>query len=119
LASFGSPASRHAWEALREQSFVDLGPSTVTLVFGAGDVKVEELCHTFPLAARSPVFQVRNWDSNLLSRVSRKKKIWFSAKLGHEMSRIFLKCFYCSQEERIVIWEIIRERSSHYTCSAL
>ncbi len=73
LASFGSPASRHAWEALREQSFVDLGPSTVTLVFGAGDVKVEELCHTFPLAARSPVFQVRNCDSNLLSCVSRIK----------------------------------------------
>ncbi len=48
-----------------------------------------------------------------------KKEDLFSAKLGCEMSRILLKCFNCSQEERIVIWEIIRERSSHYTCSAL
>jgi hypothetical protein len=50
-----SAASLHAWEALKQEHFVDLGPSTVTLVFGEG--AEEELCHTFPLAARSPVLQ--------------------------------------------------------------
>ncbi len=50
-----SAASRHAWEALKQENFLDLGPSTMTLVFGEG--AEEELCHTFPLAARSPVLQ--------------------------------------------------------------
>jgi hypothetical protein len=50
-----SAASRHAWEALKQENFVDLGPSTVTLVFGEG--AAEEPSHTFPLAARSPVLQ--------------------------------------------------------------
>jgi len=46
---------RRAWEDLKAQTVVDLGPSIVTLVFGS-DGK-EEVCHTFPLAARSPVFK--------------------------------------------------------------
>jgi hypothetical protein len=56
-AVFANAASRHAWEALKQENFMDLGPSTVTLVFGEGEGAEEELCHTFPLAARSPVLQ--------------------------------------------------------------
>jgi len=44
-----------------------------------------------------------------------KKEDLVSAKLVREMSRILLKCFNCSQEERIVFWKIIRERSYHYS----
>jgi hypothetical protein len=40
----------------KADTFVDLGPGTVTMVFGRDEEKVEEECHTFPLAARSPVF---------------------------------------------------------------
>ncbi len=36
---------------------MDLRPGTVTLVFGEGEGAEEELCHTFPLAARCPVLQ--------------------------------------------------------------
>jgi hypothetical protein len=38
-------------------TFVDLGPGTVTMIFGRDEEKVEEECHTFPLAARSHVFK--------------------------------------------------------------
>jgi hypothetical protein len=46
---------RRAWARLKEETFVDLGHGAVTLVFGTGAAKTEELAHTFPLAARSPV----------------------------------------------------------------
>ncbi len=48
---------RQAWQDLKADTFVDLGPGTVTMVFGRDEEKVEEQCHTFPLAARSPVFR--------------------------------------------------------------
>ncbi len=41
----------------KADTFVDLGPGTVTMVFGRDEEKVEEQCHTFPLAARSHVFK--------------------------------------------------------------
>jgi hypothetical protein len=40
----------------KADTFVDLGPGTVTMVFGRDEEKVEEKCHTFPLAAHSQVF---------------------------------------------------------------
>jgi hypothetical protein len=46
---------RRAWARLKEETFVDLGHGAVTLVFGTGAARTEELAHTFPLAARSPV----------------------------------------------------------------
>jgi hypothetical protein len=46
---------RRAWARLKEETFVELGQGAVTLVFGTGAAKTEELAHTFPLAARSPV----------------------------------------------------------------
>jgi hypothetical protein len=44
-----------AWENLKNRNVVDLGPSLGTLAFG--DEGTEEACHTFPLAARCPVFR--------------------------------------------------------------
>ncbi len=41
----------------KADTFVDLGPGTVTMVFGGDEEKVEEQCHTFPLAAHSHVFR--------------------------------------------------------------
>jgi hypothetical protein len=41
----------------KADTFVDLGPGTVTMIFGRDEEKVEEQCHTFPLAAHSPVFR--------------------------------------------------------------
>jgi hypothetical protein len=46
---------RQAWQDLKANTVVDLGPSLVTIAFG--DEGTEEVCHTFPLAARSPVFR--------------------------------------------------------------
>jgi hypothetical protein len=46
---------RQAWQELKNSTAVDLGPSLVTIAFG--DEGTEEACHTFPLAARSPVFR--------------------------------------------------------------
>jgi hypothetical protein len=46
---------RQAWQDLKANTVVDLGPSLVTLAFGDGGK--EEACHTFPMAARSPVFR--------------------------------------------------------------
>jgi hypothetical protein len=66
-----SAASRHAWEALKQENFVDLGPSTVTLVFGEG--AEEELCHTFPLAARSAVLQ-RMLTTDMLEKSSGRQR---------------------------------------------
>jgi hypothetical protein len=44
-----------AWQDLKANTLVDLGPSLVTIAFG--DEGTEEVCHTFPMAARSPVFR--------------------------------------------------------------
>jgi hypothetical protein len=56
LADINAKArDRQAWENLKNRNVVDLGPSLVTLAFG--DEGTEEVCHTFPLAARSPVFR--------------------------------------------------------------
>jgi hypothetical protein len=58
LADINAKAKdRQAWQDLKADTFVDLGPGTVTMVFGRDEEKVEEECHTFPLAARSPVFR--------------------------------------------------------------
>jgi hypothetical protein len=58
LADINAKAKdRQAWQDLKADTFVDLGPGTVTMVFGRDKEKVEEECHTFPLAARSPVFR--------------------------------------------------------------
>ena len=48
-------AGLQTWEALVENNFVDLGPSSVTLYFAEEQEEVR--CHSFPLAARSPVFR--------------------------------------------------------------
>ena len=37
------------------QGFVDIGPSNVIFVYG--EEEAEQLCHTFPLAAHSPVLR--------------------------------------------------------------
>jgi len=52
---FSTPLHRQAWDNLKASNFTDLGPSSVILVFGENSE--EEPCHTFPLAARSPVFK--------------------------------------------------------------
>jgi hypothetical protein len=41
----------------KADTFVDLGPGTVTMIFGRDEEKVEEQCHNFPLAAHSQVFR--------------------------------------------------------------
>jgi hypothetical protein len=46
---------RQAWWVLKANTAADLGPSLVTIAFG--EEGTEEACHTFPLAARSPVFR--------------------------------------------------------------
>jgi speckle-type POZ protein len=84
-----SAASRHAWEALKQEHFVDLGPSTVTLVFGEGESAEEELCHTFPLAARSPVLQKMLTEDMLETSGARIEIPNITAATGREM------LFYC------------------------
>jgi hypothetical protein len=84
-----SAASLEAWEALKEQQFVDLGPSTVTMVFGDGNDIEEELCHSFPLAARSPVLR-KALTADMLERSTGRIEIPdMSAATGREM------IFYC------------------------
>jgi hypothetical protein len=56
-ASNSTATERQPWESLKETTFVDLERGSVTLVFGGEGEEEEERCHTFPLAARSSIFQ--------------------------------------------------------------
>jgi hypothetical protein len=68
---------------------VDLGPGTVTVVFGVGEDRYEKQCHSFPLAARSPVLR-KALTANMLERATGKIEIPdFSAAAGREL------IFYC------------------------
>ncbi len=72
-----------------EKSFVDLGPGTVTVVFGVGKGRYEKQCHSFPLAARSPVLRTA-LTANMLERATGRIEIPdISAAAGKEL------LFYC------------------------
>ncbi len=68
---------------------MDLGPGTVTVVFGAGEDRYEKQCHSFPLAARSPVLRTA-LTANMLERSTGRIEIPdISAAAGKEL------LFYC------------------------
>ncbi len=72
-----------------EKSFVDLGPGTVTIVFGVGEDRCEKQCHSFPLAARSPVLRTA-LAADMLERATGRIEIPdISAAAGKEL------IFYC------------------------
>jgi hypothetical protein len=80
---------RQAWEDLKNRNVVDLGPSLVTLAFGRDEEKVEEQCHTFPLAARSPVFRKMLTVDMLEKASGRVEMPHISPATGRQCSELF------------------------------
>jgi speckle-type POZ protein len=66
------------------ENFVDLGPSSVTMVFGQEEVE-EVRCHSFPLAARSPVFRAMLTAEMLERRSGRIHMADMSAATGKQL----------------------------------
>jgi hypothetical protein len=75
---------RQAWQDLKANTVVDLGPSLVTIAFG--DEGTEEVCHTFPLAARSPVFRKMLTVDMLEKATGRIEMPHISAATGRQCS---------------------------------
>jgi hypothetical protein len=78
---------RQAWWVLKANTVVDLGPSLVTVAFG--DEGTEEACHTFPLAARSPVFR-KLLTVDMLEKASGRIELpHISAATGRQCSEFY------------------------------
>jgi len=76
-----SAGDRQGWQRLKETTFVDLGRGTVILIFRG---EVEEMCHSFPLAARSPVLQTMLTVDMLERSSGRIRMPDMSAETGRE-----------------------------------
>jgi hypothetical protein len=84
-------------------TFVDLGPGTVTIIFGRDEEKVEEQCHTFPLAAHSPVFR-KMLTVDMLEKASGRVELpHISHATGRQCSELFsfLLNYHCRIGTRI------------------
>ncbi len=78
---------RQAWQDLKANTVVDLGPSLVTIAFG--DEGTEEACHTFPMAARSPVFRKMLTVDMLEKASGRVEMPHISPATGRQCSELF------------------------------
>ncbi len=87
---------RQAWQDLKANTVVDLGPSLVTIAFG--DEGTEEACHTFPLAARSPVFRKMLTVDMLEKASGRVEMPHISPATGRQCSELF--CFLITRRKR-------------------
>ena len=106
-------AGLQTWEALVENNFVDLGPSSVNLYFAEEQEEVR--CHSFPLAARSPVFRAM-LSADMLERRSGRIQV---ADMSVAAGKDLLYYLYTGSVELLVLCDMcaateLKERALHH-----